>query len=107
MKNFKVIDNFLKQDHFEKLRDLQLEYNGPKTATVYRNIIDNNGGTDLSCLSENLIKTFYDEYTSIGLQILKELSPKKVELFDYSEFSIIETGKDYSFPIHRIFQQNF
>lgn len=101
MKNFKVIDNFLKQDHFEKLRDLQLEYNGPKTATVYRNIIDNNGGTDLSCLSENLIKTFYDEYTSIGLQILKELSPKKVELFDYSEFSIIETGKDYSFPIHR------
>ena len=64
-------------------------------------MIDNKGKTNLSCLSESLIKSLHNEYTNIGVKILEELSPKKIELFDYSEFSIIETGKDYSFPIHR------
>ena len=64
-------------------------------------MIDNKGKTNLSCLSEKLIKSLHNEYTNIGVEILGELSPKKIELFDYSEFSIIETGKDYSFPIHR------
>ncbi len=101
MKNFKIIDNFLKQNHFQELCNLQLKYNDPKKATVYKNMIDNKGKTNLSCLSESLIKSLHNEYTNIGVKILEELSPKKIELFDYSEFSIIETGKDYSFPIHR------
>ena len=34
------------------------------------------------------------------MDILNELYPEKVNLYDYSEFHIIETGSNYKFPIH-------
>ena len=101
MKNYKIIDNFLKSDHFQELCKLKLNYNGSHDVTVYPNKIYNNGKIQLTCLNDKLIKNLYEEYTKIGIEILKELYPKKLELFDYSEFTIIETGKNYSFPIHR------
>ena len=32
---------------------------------------------------------------------LKKYSSNKVDLYDYSEFHIVEIGKNFSFPIHR------
>ena len=32
--------------------------------------------------------------------MLKKLNPKKVNLYEYSEFSLIITGSNYKFPIH-------
>ena len=32
--------------------------------------------------------------------LLEELFPEKVDLYDYSEFHIIETGANYKFPVH-------
>ena len=34
------------------------------------------------------------------MEILKELNPKKINLYDYSEFHIVESGSKYKFPIH-------
>ena len=31
---------------------------------------------------------------------MKKISPEKAKLYEYSDFSIIKTGKDYKFPIH-------
>ena len=41
-----------------------------------------------------------DNYHFKTLNLLKEISPSKANLYDYSEFHIIETGADYKFPIH-------
>ena len=34
------------------------------------------------------------------MKLLKELYPEKLKLWEYSEFHIIETGANCSFPIH-------
>ena len=41
-------------------------------------------------------KNYHDQ----AIDILRELNPKKLDLYDYSEFHIIVTGKNYKFPIH-------
>ena len=35
-----------------------------------------------------------------AINLLKQLYPEKVDLYDYSEFHIIITGANYKFPIH-------
>ena len=35
-----------------------------------------------------------------ALNILRKLNPKKVELYDFSEFSVVRSGKNAVFPIH-------
>lgn len=42
----------------------------------------------------------HDNYHSTAFQILKEFSPEKLKLYEYSEFHIVITGKDYAYPIH-------
>ena len=39
-------------------------------------------------------------YNHKALELLQQLNPKKVDLFEFAEFNIIETGADYKFPIH-------
>ena len=34
------------------------------------------------------------------MEILKKLYPEKADLYEYSEFGITDTGKNYSYPIH-------
>ena len=34
------------------------------------------------------------------MDILKEICPEKINLYDYSDFTIIITKKDSKFPIH-------
>ena len=43
-----------------------------------------------------MVKNYHDK----AIRILEKLSPKKVKLYDYSDFSLIATGKDINFPIH-------
>ena len=70
-----------------------------------------NAGSFENEISDNLIsvdyidkdlnlKTIYKNYHSKAIRILKELCPEKVELYDYSDFSIIVTSKNSKFPIH-------
>ena len=34
------------------------------------------------------------------LIFLEELSPKKKDLYEFTEFHLVEIGKDFQFPIH-------
>ena len=46
------------------------------------------------------MERLHKSYHPKAIEILQELNPSKVHLYDYSEFHIIETGADYKFPIH-------
>ena len=68
---------------------------------VYHNKIDKSGKIEVAeCIEENLLKRLFQNYHEKALDILNELYPEKVNLYDYSEFHIIETGSNYKFPIH-------
>ena len=99
--NYKIIDNFLNNDDFNALCSLKLEKINPRKIRVYNNRIYNNGKIDRSCLDENLLKKLHQNYHAIAINLLKELNPKKIPLYEYSDFHIIETGSNYKYPIHR------
>ena len=96
----KTIDNFLKNKDFETLNNLNLKFTGPNELNVYNNTVNSGGIIRNSCLDEKLLKEFHDKYHPIAIKLLNDLCPEKVKLYEYSEFQIIETGKNYKFPIH-------
>ncbi len=98
--NIKVIDDYLKTDDFNDLTSLKLnpvENNGIR---IYHNKINSEKIISNNCISSDLLKRLQDNYHSGAIKLLRELNPKKVNLYDYSEFQIIETGANYKFPIH-------
>ncbi len=101
MKKYLIIDNFLNKNHFDKLSNLNLSFTDCNNLSVYKNKIDKYLKIKSDILNKDLMIDLHNSYTKIGLNILEQLEPKKLKLFDYSEFTIIETGKDYVFPIHR------
>ena len=98
---YRIIDDFLKKNHFDKLSNIDLRHTESDKLSVYKNNIDKNLRINSDILDKELILDLHKSYTQIALDILQELEPKKIELVDYSEFTIIETGKNYVFPIHR------
>lgn len=100
MTKLKIIDNFLNQDDFNYLSNLKLTKIEKDQIKVYHNSIDKKNNLNLECISEEKIKQLQKNYHEKTLEILRELNPKKVNLYDYSEFHIIETGANYTFPIH-------
>tara|TARA_B100001057_G_C22484449_1_gene807704 strand:- start:32 stop:658 length:627 start_codon:yes stop_codon:yes gene_type:complete len=96
----KIIDNFLEKEDFEVLSNLDLKKTGPSELNVYNNSIGKNGIIRNTCLDKKLLKNFHSKYHAKALRLLEELCPNKVKLYEYSEFQIIETGKNYKFPIH-------
>ena len=96
----KVIEKFLKKDDFKKLSSLRLKTIHSDEIKVYHNNIDQNNIVKSTCLKKYIVKNMHKKYHSLALNILKELNPDKISLYEYSEFHIIETGSKYSFPIH-------
>ena len=108
MKSYRIIDNFLKKNHFEKLSSLDLKHTNNDQLSIYKNKIDKTLNVNSDILNEELILDLHNSYYDIALNVLEELAPKKVELIDYSEFTIIETGKKIiHFLFTEIFRQNF
>ena len=66
---------------------------------VYHNEINDNGIIK-SVIDKKLLQELYKNYHSLSMEILKELCPEKLELYEYSDFTIIVTDKDSKFPIH-------
>lgn len=101
MQNFKIIENFLVEEHFKKLCDLKREKIDSNSIKVYHNKIDKFNNTSSSSINDELLLDLHKTYNKIALEILGELAPQKIKLYDYSEFHIVETGKNYIFPIHQ------
>jgi len=97
----KILDNFLKNEDFKTLCSIKLKEIKSNELAVYHNSIHANGKIVAECINEEFIKKLHNNYHKKAIELLQEFAPNKVDLYDYSEFHIIETGANYSFPIHR------
>ena len=95
-----TIDNFLTQEDFNKLSNISLKQTKSNQISVYHNQIDSKQNVKADCLDEITVKKLNKNYHSKAMDILRQLYPEKCELYEYSEFHIIETGADYKYPIH-------
>ena len=100
MIQIRTIDNFLHQKDFNELNSLQLENVLPTSIKIYHNEIDKNNNVKKSSISRDLIKNLHNNYHKKAMEILKSLNKEKASLYEYSDFSIIKTGKNSTFPIH-------
>ena len=98
--NIKIIDNFLTKDDFEKISSIKFNKIRADEMRVYHNTIDNDENIRVECFDPTFLKRMNENYHIKALSLLRELSPLKVHLYDYSDFNIIETGANYEFPIH-------
>ena len=98
---YKIIDNFLNEKYFDYLHSLTLKKVGPSEISVQHNKINNNGKIETSCISKDILEELQKSCHEKAIKILNELAPHKTELYEYTDFNIIETGKNYTFPIHR------
>jgi hypothetical protein len=96
----KIIENFLDKDDFENLCCLKLKKTNENEISIYSNKIKENNIIVSECIPEKLLKRMNDRYHPVALKILEELNSKKIDLYEYSEFHIVETGAKYRFPIH-------
>ena len=95
----KIIDNFLSENDFKELTENYLNENFEGSFKVYHNMINDYGIIQAS-IKKDLLKKIYQNNISKAMKILEELCPEKLNLYDYSDFTIIITKKDSQFPIH-------
>ena len=96
----KIIDDFLSKIDFIEIKKIEFKIPDDNKIKVYHNSISKNSDTLCECFTKDLIIRLQKNYHNKALEILRELYPEKEKLYNYSEFQIILTGKNYSFPIH-------
>jgi len=97
----KIIDNFLNDEDFNELCLIKLKKIKENEILVYHNQINKkNDEVKTECINEKTVRRLFKNYHEKALNLLKEINPEKVNLYEYSEFHIIETGANYKFPIH-------
>ena len=96
----KIFENFLNIEDFNKL--IKIDYGAVPDdgIKVFNNSIDSNGNVKNSIIEKNLLLQLNNNCHEKALNILKDLCPEKLNLYHYSEFHLIITGKNYKFPIH-------
>jgi len=98
--NLKVIDNFLNDDDYNELSLLKLRKIRENELSVYHNEINKKEEVKAECISEETVRRLFKNYHQKTMNLLKELNPNKVDLYDYTEFHILESGSKFKFPIH-------
>ena len=91
-----IIDDFLNQQDFEQLCQLEVG-NVKDSIKIYR---IKNDKIKSSGIDKKLIDRLHKNYHHKAINILKKLCPQKLYLYDYSDFTIIVTSKNYKFPFH-------
>tara|TARA_B100000965_G_scaffold368563_1_gene355338 strand:+ start:4811 stop:5452 length:642 start_codon:yes stop_codon:yes gene_type:complete len=100
-RKIEIIDKFLNQKDYMELCNLPLNFNSTNnTIKVFHNKIDINLKVISSSIDPSIIKKLQYNYHEKAINILKNICPEKVDLYDYSDFTLISTDKDYKFPIH-------
>ena len=95
----KIIDNFLSETIYKKLCNLGIKKDTNKDFNIYHNEV-NNSGVIKSVINRDLLMEMHKNYHPLAMNILKEICPEKVKLYDYSDFTITVTSKNTKFPIH-------
>jgi len=95
----KVIDNFLCKSDFRKLINLPINKKIKYGFTSKWGSI-NKYGVINGNIDHKVIKALHNNYHYKALKILKELCKAKLDLYEFSEFSLIVTAKDSISHIH-------
>ena len=98
--DIKIIDNFLDIDDFNELNSIKLHKIDSNEIKVYHNSISKNNVILSESLSNDLILKIHKKYHTKIFKILKDISPEKAKLYDYTDLVLIETGANYKYPIH-------
>ena len=98
---YKIIDNFLNDHFLDYLLSLELRQVRNDDIFNHHNQIYKNGEIKVTCFDKKKLLDLHNSCHEKAMNILKELAPEKVDLYEYTDFNIIVTGKDYTFPIHR------
>ena len=96
----KIVNNFLDEKDLKFLCKMNLKKVNKNEIKVYHNTIDKLKNVKSSCIDEEYLIDLQNIYHNKAMEILKELNPEKLSLYDYSEFHIVESGSKYKFPIH-------
>ena len=96
----KIVDNFFNIDDLNLLNTVKLDIIKSNSIKVYHNTIDKKNVIQQSCIDKNIIQFIHEKYHQKVFEILKELNLSKSKLYDYTDLTIIKTGKNYKFPIH-------
>ena len=100
MFEIEVIDNFLEKKHIQKLENIKLDMINSNEVRVYHNEILNDQVKINNKIDKEFLIELNKKYHPVAMKILKKLNPKKLELYEYSDFTLILTGSHYKFPIH-------
>ena len=100
MEKIKIIDDFLNKEDFKKLCSLKLDDIPSNSIKVYHNEIGGENVINNNFVEKSFIEVLHKNYHKKAMKILEELNYEKAKLYDYSDFTIIKTGKNYKFPIH-------
>lgn len=96
----KVFDNFLESEDLKDLTVYARNLNSDGNIHVFHNEIDLNNNILNSSINKDLLIRLNKRYLQKAITILKELNEEKINLIDYSDFTIIKTKKNKKFPIH-------
>ena len=96
----KIFDNFLKEEDFKEIESLDLPLPKSGEIKIFHSKVFENSIFSSEFLSKESLQRFNGNYHQKAVDLLKELCPEKIKLYNYSEFHLILTGKNYKFPIH-------
>ena len=99
--NLKIIRNFFDKEDLDYINSIKLSKKvEDKQSIIYHNKITKEGKIESELLDHKFLKSLQNKYHPIAIKLLKELCPQKVDLYEYSDFHVVETGKNFHFPIH-------
>jgi len=96
----KIYDNFFDINGFNIINSIKLDHIRSNDIKVYHNEIDKKNIIKQSCIDKNLIEAIHKKYHQRVFEVLKNLNFDKSKIYDYTDLTIIKTGKGYKFPIH-------
>ena len=94
-----IIDDFLNKDDLNELSNLNLSKESNEEFKTFHNKINNQGIIE-STINQDLVKRIHKNYFDKTMNILKRISPKKFNLYEYSDLTIVITDKNSKYPIH-------
>jgi hypothetical protein len=101
---YEVIDNFFSEEDFayllKKLNSINTVNLKPTDMIYLGNRFYLEGNEETNGLDSGMLSALAGKYGFKLLEILRRLAPKKIDLLDFIEFSLVVAGPEYSHHVH-------
>src|SRR4029079_4778154 len=98
--NHIVVDDFLDAEDFRFLSALEKDHVAPDKLVAAHNRVYANGKIEAVTLPREYLEKLQSRYHPRSIELLRQLAPKKVPLYEYSEFEPNVAGSRYKSAIH-------